>query len=394
MTADQTDVFILAGEPSGDLWGGLLAGQLRSLRPELTIRGVGGERMRESGVDLLLDSREWGTIGLHHVLPRIPSMLAVFGRLKRHFRHTPPRMFVPIDFGAFNMRLARFARRQGVTTLYYFPPSSWSRTGRSVDHIAAVADYLASPFPWAAQRLRDAGAKAVFTGHPIVDLYSQPGEAGPLPDLPEGRPRIGVLPGSRHSELRYILPHCLRVLKRLRERFPDMVSLISVAPGLERERYEAAARDVGLQRYLLVPGARDVLSHSDVAMVKAGTATLEAAAAGCPFVVVHRGSDLMHLQFALMRLNLAFVAMPSIILQRRIVPECYRWRMPAEDVAAIVARLWDDQAERERIRADLAEAMSHLGPPGASERAARFALSILDGAPCLEDATPACPAAV
>jgi len=376
-----TDVFIVAGEPSGDLWGGLLVTELLRLRPELSVRGIGSRHMASAGVELLWDSGRWGAMGFQEVVRRIPRMAVAAARLKRVLRRERPRLLVLIDFGVFNMHFARFARRNGLRTLYYFPPSSWDRGERAVDAVAQTADYIGTPFPWSAERLRAAGGRAMFTGHPVLDLYPVGCRERPpaIENLPAGGPKIGVLSGSRAVEVRYILPQAAAACKLLLEDYPEAVFLVSVSPHLDPGMVIGPLERAGLSRFVLVEGSRPVLLNSDVAIVKSGSATLEAAAACCPFVTVYRGSALMWWQFRLMRLNVQYVAMPNIILQEPLVPELWQWEANGPAIAEHLRELLADSERREQMREKFAEALGQLGEPGASARAAKLALSILDG---------------
>src|SRR5437870_4484994 len=166
-----TNIAIISGEASGDLIGAALARAIKARQPGVELWGVGSRRMAEAGVDLLYDSADWGAIGYVEVLkvyPRLrfkmyPGLIAEIDRRK-------PDLVVPIDFGVFNMKVARWCKPRGFKLLYYVPPGSWKRSGPVSADLAELADRIATPFPWSAERLASVGARAEFVGHPLLEI--------------------------------------------------------------------------------------------------------------------------------------------------------------------------------------------------------------------------------
>jgi lipid-A-disaccharide synthase len=164
------NVAICSGELSGDLIGGALARELKRLEPDIQLWGLGSHAMREAGVELLADSVSWGAISITEALGKVPGLLLnISPKVRRALRTRRPDVVVLIDFGAFNIRVARYSKQLGLKVCYYFPPGAWRRTGTQGAELARVTDLLAVPFPWAETRFRELGANAVYVGHPLLE---------------------------------------------------------------------------------------------------------------------------------------------------------------------------------------------------------------------------------
>ena len=159
-------IFLLSGEPSGDLHGAHLARALRALDPQVSITGVGGSRMRQAGIDLVEESEHWGAIGVAEALGKLPTLYRHMCRLADRLRNDPPAVLVPIDFGAFNVRLLRMLQGSGIRSVYYFPPGCWSRH-RAPGQLPFLVNAIATPFTWSAENLarrRRAGCSSAGSG--------------------------------------------------------------------------------------------------------------------------------------------------------------------------------------------------------------------------------------
>lgn len=371
-------VFLLTGEPSGDLHGAHLATALRALAPEVHIRGTGGPRMAAAGVDLVARSEHWGAMGIPEALRKVPMLLWQKARLTRLLTAEPPDVLVPIDFGAFNVRLLRGLRGAGIKTVYFIPPGCWSRT-RAAGDLPTLVDAIATPFPWSAARLAAAGARAEWVGHPIRDycrLTTSRADARRALGLDDARPTVALIPGSRRTELRYLLPVFLEAVRQLR---PAPQVLLSVAPSLG----EAAVRRVvptGLDVRYLDGMDYDRLQAADAAFVTSGTATLEVACVGVPMVVAYRASVASYLQYLLLlRGRLGHISLPNILADAPVVPELLQYDATPEALAAALTPLLTaTPARRAQVEA-FARIRDSLGEGGAVENTARLVLDVAGG---------------
>jgi lipid-A-disaccharide synthase len=373
----RPDVMMIAGEVSGDRQGSLLAAALRRQRPE----------MAAAGVDVLADSTRWGVIGYAEAYARLPVFALRYRRLVGMIERLRPRALVLIDFPGMNRELVRrFSGR--VPMVYYFPPQTYGRRGRSAARMARHAVRLLAVLPFEADAYRRAGADVVFIGHPAVDTPV----TAPRPDVTlrskwgvGDEPLIGLLPGSRVQNIRYLLPPMLAAARRLRAAHRAQFVLPVASPHLQEVIQREVARSGVPVR--LLGGSRDaasvaVMAAADVIVVASGTATVEAACVGVPMVVVLRVSRLtawIAHRFAMPAYPVrAGYSTPSVALGRPVVPELIQDAVTGPRISMEVGRVLTDAGLRQRISEDLAEVRRRLGPPGVLDRAAAEVSRVLD----------------
>jgi lipid-A-disaccharide synthase len=237
------NVAIFSGELSGDLIGGALAAELRRLSGNVEMWGLGSAAMRAAGVELIADSASWGAIGVLNSLAKIPGLaLSIMPRVKAALRARRPDVVVLIDFGAFNVRVARYARTLGLKVLYYFPPGSSRRSGPPGAELAQITDRLAVPFAFAEEHYKALGANAVTVGHPMVErVRPSIGKAEFCArfGLDPNRAIVGLLPGSRRAEVRNLMPAMLESARLIYAGSPDVQFIVGVAPSISAEMVAA-----------------------------------------------------------------------------------------------------------------------------------------------------------
>ena len=230
------NIAIFSGELSGDLIGGALAQELRRLAPDAALWGLGSDSMQSAGVELLFDSAAWGAISIAEAVGKIPGLLLdVAPKVKRELKARRPDVVVLIDFGAFNVRMARFCKQIGLKVCYYFPPGSWRRTGTSGAELAQITDVLACPFPWTAERYQSLGANAVYVGHPIAERVKAQmtrAEFAAQFGMNPANPIIGLLPGSRKHEVMHLTPILLEAARLIYNAVPDSQFVVGVANSI------------------------------------------------------------------------------------------------------------------------------------------------------------------
>ena len=379
--SQEHEVLFIAGDPSGDLHAAQMGRELAQL-VSVRLTGAGGPRMREAGFVTDFASDDWSAIGIWEALPKGLHLLVQERRMVRRVAQRKPALVVVVDFGAFNVRFARRLRRfrPEQRIMYYFPPSSWQRRPRDWSFLQECVDVVATPFRWSAEQLRDSGVRAYWVGHPAVERFSGHEDAAAYRrehDLPEGEPVIGLMAGSRRAERSHIGPQLLGAARLLRRELPQAHFLWSLWQPEKRRRLDAAASAEDFITPLT--DSRTLIIASDLVIAASGTATLECAAALRPLVMVYRGSWAVLLQARLMDLGTEYFAMPSIIAQRKIVPELLQRDCNPQRIAREVLALHTDEACRSQMLEDLAAVRAELGPPGASRRAAEIAAALISG---------------
>lgn len=342
-------VLITAGDPSGDHQAARLATELFRRDPSLELFGLGGAELRAAGVRVDDDLVALSAIGLWDVLFSYLPAKAMSRRLERRLAADPPDAAVLVDCGGFNLPTAKFLKGLGVPVLGYFPPGSWSGSKRRASAVAAVYDAVAAPFPQPLQAYAELGLRAELVGHPLVE------ELAPLAsdrsEIPGDPPVLGLLPGSRKSEIRYILPPLLDAARLLRQQHPGLRVLVSRAPSVPRALFDRIVRASGVE-VSVVDGTREVLRDATAVLVKSGTVTLEASLLSVPMVVVYRTAWIAVLIAALYYWpRPKYWAMPNILANDEVVPQLFQmWCAPSRLARAATPLLTDTPQRRAMIQ--------------------------------------------
>jgi lipid-A-disaccharide synthase len=371
-------VLFAVGDASGDAHAAELVRVLRARRPELRCLGLGGNEMQAAGVELVEHQSALAVGGLLELLPDLPRIAAAWRRLAAALRAERPDLVVLVDSSGFNLPFARRARRLGVPTLYYVAPQIWAwRRGR-IRKLARRVDRVAVILPFEVPFYERAGVPVTFVGHPLVERVARAaprcerGAARAALGLDADSPLVALLPGSRRAEIRHILPLHLGAVRALHARAPAVRFALPIAPSLARAEVEgalaAAALPATLRLALFAGRSLEVLGACDAALLKPGTATLEAALLGRPMVVAARGSPLTAALLGRL-LRVDFLAMPNLIAGEAIVPELMQRDATPERIADALSGLLAGPA-RDAQLAGLRRVAGALGPPGAAERAA------------------------
>jgi len=372
-------LLVSAGEASGELYGAGLIQALRRRVPDLSCFGVGGEQMRAAGCDTVVDARALSVVGITEIVSRLPAIYREYRRLLRAADERKPDAAIVIDSPGFNFRVSRAMHERGVPVIYYVCPQLWAwREGRVRRFHRWVKKALVI-FPFEEQWYRDRGVDAEYVGHPLADVPPPAvsrEEFAARYGLDPARPWVALLPGSRKKEIAMNLPALLAGASRVQG---DYEFLLPAASTVEHSWIEGRVRDSGW-KLTVVEGASAALGHARAAVVASGTATVEAALAGTPMVVVYRVSALTwalghHL------LKVPYVAMPNLIAGERVVPELIQSDFTPENVAAKLVEILADGPAREKMMGALAGVSARLRPAGmtgtAAERAAEAVLRAL-----------------
>lgn len=367
-------ILLVAGEASGDLHGASLVAALRARVPALEVAGVGGPRLRAEGMRVLVDTEHVATMGFVEIFGSLGRLLGTYRRLVRFLDQERPDLVVLIDYPEFNLRLARQAKRRGIPVFYFIGPQVWAwRRGR-VRTIAERVDRLGVVFPFEPALYNNGRQIAEFIGHPLLDVVrptASRAETRARYGLAEDRPMLALLPGSRKKEVGYLLrPTYEAALTLAGEGWQPIIAL---AESLGRDDLVQALGGVEPAIPVAHADTYNVVAAADAAVVTSGTATLETALLGCPMVIVYRMAPVTY-WLARRLVVIDWIGMPNIILQRSVFPELIQGEVTPPAIADAVRGL---AARREETLTALAELRGRLGTPGAAERAADLALSLV-----------------
>lgn len=375
--ADGPEVFVVAGEASGDMIGALLVRELLARRPDLRVTGLGGPRMAEAGMRVDRDIvREFAIIGLGDVLLNIRRLRRLFHETVAAMRERRPAAVVFIDYPGLNLRLAREARALGLRVVYYVIPQVWAWKKGRVRQLAERCDRRLVILPFEARFLRENGTDGEFVGHPLMDsmrVTTTRDEVFRDFGFDPGRRLIGLLPGSRRREIDALLPVMLGAAERLLATRPDLQFALPRAHTIEAEHLRRHLARSPVPVSIVERNHHDVRAAMDFAMVASGTATLETGLLGTPLVVLYKVRPLTW-YIGRMLVKLPGIGLVNIVAEETIAPEVLQGRCRPGPVAEACARILDDPAEMARIRERLGALKERLGGPGASARAAEAVL--------------------
>ena len=370
------EILFVAGEVSGDLHAAAVARALRDARAPVALTGVGGDAMREAGVELIEHTVSSAVMGFIAPIRHLPRLARLRKALTARIQSGRVALVVLIDSAGFNMGIAAAATDAGVPTLYYITPQVWaSRAGR-LAKLARTVTRAAVILPFEEQLLREHGVNATFVGHPLLD------RARELPDaaaarrqlgLEVDRPVLALFPGSRAQEIARHLDPFVAAARQLRGRDPSLQVVVSSAPHVRIPPERCP--------FPLVHAASfAVFRAADAAICKSGTTTLEAAIAGCPLVIAYRTGKL---EYALARriVKIPFIGLVNIVAGREIAPEFVQDALqPVALAAAAGPLLRHGSPEREEQVRALQAVRESLGEVGAATRVAAMALEMAGGA--------------
>jgi lipid-A-disaccharide synthase len=364
LTFMSPTIFISAGEASGEHYGALLAAaiqqQLAQNGETAELFGMGGERMQAAGVERIVRSEDVSVMGLTEVLAHLPRIYGEFRKLKKAIRARRPDVAVLIDFPDFHFRVAHEFHRLGIPVIYFVSPQLWAWKKHRIRLVQKYVRKMLVIFPFEEAFYKEHGVEAEFVGHPLTEM-PQPAitreQFAVENALDPTRTWIGILPGSRPHEIRDHLPTMLSVAKLLAhghaQTFEFVVPLAPTLDTAQRAEVHRIIQNLATGFTVrLVEDARAALFHARASIVASGTATVEAALIGNPFVVVYRVSALTY-AIAKRVVKVPHVAMANLIAGKRVVPELIQNDFTASNIIQELENLLPDGPARESMIKDL-----------------------------------------
>ncbi len=373
-------ILLVAGEASADLHASHVVRELKKKDPSLCIAGIGGEALRRAGMEILFDARDLSVVGIVEVVARLPQIRKAFNTLKQQLEKDPPGLLILLDYPDFNLRLAAVAKKHNVPVLYYISPQIWAwRQGRA-KKIARLVDYMAVVFPFEVPLYERYGVPVQFVGHPLLDrevpAFDRDGSQE-LPGVKPGWPVIGLLPGSRSSEIERLLPVMLDAADIIRAAFPAAQFIIPVAPGITKEEIAAHVARKNIPAAVVENEFHRALHACSLVLVASGTATLETALMQKPMIILYRVSALTYLIGRLL-IRVPCIGLANIVAGKKVVPELIQGQATPEQVAREAIALLRDTGRLQEMERELGYIRQRLGAPGASQRVARIAGEMLN----------------
>ncbi len=381
-------VYLIAGEPSGDILGARLIAGLKDLTGgRIRFAGIGGGRMCGDDFASLFPMAELSLMGLAEILPHLPALYRRIGQTLRHIEALRPDIVVSIDSPGFSLRVARRLRSLGlggksIPLVHFVAPSVWAWKAWRAKEMAGYLDHLMALLPFEPAYFEAVGLPSTFVGHPVLESGADRGD-GPgfrarhaiAPDAPV----LCALPGSRRGEVSRLLPVIGEVVSSLHARIPDLRVLVGLADGVAARVGEAITGWPGA--VIAVRGEEekfDAFAAADLALAASGTVALELAMAGTPSLTVYKMNALTG-WIARRMVRVRHVNLVNILLGREVVRELLLEECRADLVGPAVAQLLGDEAARRAQGKSLGEALRRLGQGGEapSKRAAQVVLDLI-----------------
>jgi lipid-A-disaccharide synthase len=369
------DILFVAGESSGDLHAAGVAQALTAANAPFRLTGIGGDLMRDAGVELIEHAEKLAVMGFVEVLKHVPMHYRLLRELRRRIASGEVALVVLLDYPGFNMKVAAAAAAAGVPVLYYITPQVWAWGAKRLSELARTVTKAAVILPFEEALLRQHGIDATFVGHPLLD------RALTLPDRETARASLGVgtdekllvlFPGSRAQEIARHLDPFVATARELQRRDPALRVIVSAAPHVTIPADRCP--------YPLVHSASfALLRAADAGMCKSGTTTLEAAVALCPLVVAYRTSAITYAA-ARRLVRIPYIGLVNVVAGREVAPEFVQDALVPARVADALEPLLDASSpKRAAMIAELGTVREMLGQAGAAKRVASMALTLATG---------------
>jgi len=368
-------VLVVAGEASGDLHGGFLVQELQRQLPGVDVAAVGGDHLRACGIDILADVRLLSAVGLVEIVSSLRRHHRVMELLKQQMDQQRPDVVVLVDYPGFNLFVAKEAKKRGIPVFFYIAPQVWAWGKGRAKKMERLIERLAVIFPFEEAIFNAHGRNfARYVGHPLVDELHVSGTREQIRErhgLSLDQPLLVLMPGSRRSEVKLLLPSMLQAAQQLKSDGWQVVLL--KAPTIDRSYLEEVMGGRPLTVALVDGDAYNLLHAADAGVIASGTATLEAALLGCPHVILYRFSSLTYL-IARLVIGRRIIGLPNVILGRSLFPELIQRDVTAANIVRSVRRSVGDRGAFDQ---SVDELQATMGPPGASRRAAEELVELI-----------------
>jgi lipid-A-disaccharide synthase len=363
-------ILITCGETSGDLHAARLVTELKRKIPDANIIALGGDRVARAGARLLYHVDDYAIIGVSGVLTNLHR----FARLERGLKQALANgvdLYIPVDYPGLNLRLASHAKKLGVPVLYYISPQIWAWGEGRLQKMVESVDFVAVILPFEEEIYRERGIPVEFVGHPFVEDHT-------LPDPRDQGQRtgIGLLPGSRSSEVRRILPILLETASHIQRERPDERFVVGMSRSVPRATYEKIVARHSLE-VELASDSLEVMASSRLLLVASGTATLQGALFATPLIIVYR-VNLFNYLIARRLVKIDHIGLVNIILGEEICPEFVQVEAKPQSIAEEAISLLKDTKARDSMVSKFGSLRRMLAGPGGTRRVAEISEQLLN----------------
>ena len=379
MTEKSPTIMFSAGESSGDQHAAHMFLDIKKQLPNIKGLGMGSKKMQQAGIDIRFDSSGIAVIGLVEVLKHYGEIRAALKLMQNLIVAEKPDLLVCVDYKEFNLKLARFAKKNGIKVLFYVSPQVWAwRPGRVLTYGKAI-DMMAVIFPFETAYYEAENVPVRYVGHPSVDkVHAQRSKAEDMTQfsLQADKPVVGILPGSRVNEIKRMLPVMLAAAEKLTLSYQGIQFLLPQADSISDELLQEYLNNKSININVIKHQPYDVIQCCDAIMTTSGTASLEIALLQIPMVIAYKLSAITYFLGKYL-VNTKFIGLPNIVAEKSIVKELIQHDVTVEKLATEVSKILDDGKYRDVMLRELAVVKDKLGTGGGSKNMADLALKML-----------------
>jgi len=370
-TSKKLLLFIVAGEVSGDLYGALLSRALYKLNSRISIYGMGGKKMKEAGVHLVADFSSISVVGFTEVIPKLIRITATFRKVKRFILEKHPSVVILIDYPGFNLRLARIVKENKIPLLYYVSPQVWAWNKKRATALVSRANRIAVIFPFEKEWYHREGYKVEYVGHPLMEVLEKWQDSGIKIDKKEKV--VGILPGSRETEVKRILPVMLKVAQLIEEE--NVRFILPLSSGIREKMVSRYISKSKVKVEIWQETSLPVIKAADLLLVASGTATLEAAYFQTPMIIIYKVSPLTFL-LAKLLVKVPWIGLVNLIAGEEVVPEFIQRKARPREIAQVATKYLKDKEEVKRIKGKLFRVVEKIKKRNTSFKVAQIVLDL------------------
>ena len=365
------NILVVAGEVSGDIHASNLIKNLKNIDSDLHFMGIGGDLMKKEGVELIYNMDNLSIIGVWEILFKLKYVRAAYRKVCEEIKRRRPVAAILIDYPGFNLTLAKHLKKNGIPVIYYITPQVWAWGKSRIKTIQKTVNKALVIFKFEEELFRQYGIDATFVGHPLMDKN----EVIKIPDkknlgLEDGKDIVALLPGSRESEVKRLLPLMIKTAEIVSKRL-DVQFLLLKSSGVDEKLYDKILKNSKIKLHYIKDNSYGCLSISDFVFTSSGTATLECAIMEKPMLITYKTSFLTAILFKIFA-KTKFIGLVNIISKKEISPEVLQYDAKPSVLASKIISIMSSESEKKKQIEALKEVKKILGDSGASIGAARI----------------------
>lgn len=368
--------YIIAGEASGDLHGSNLMRELKLLDDKANFRCWGGDLMKAQGAELVKHYRDLAFMGFTEVLMNIRTIFKNIELCKKDILQHKPDVLILVDYPGFNLRIAEFAKQQGLKVYYYISPQIWAWKQSRVHKIKRVVDKMFVILPFEKEFYKKFDYDVDFVGHPLLDAIEQESNnkesfsSFATNNQLSDKPIVAILPGSRKQEISTMLP----VMLNIKNDFKNYQFVIAGAPSITKEFYQEFISNSDVK--ILYGKTYELLQQASAALVTSGTATLETALFQVPEVVCYKGGAISY-QIAKQLVKVKYISLVNLIMDKEVVKELIQNDFNEKQLEQELRKILEDETYKSKIKSEYNQLKQKLGGGGASAKTAKIIFDTL-----------------